>query len=159
MKAFQSSALDMAQDALNSAKQSGGDFGDYKLIENMAVFVANSIPKVEGERHILINQFVVFDASVMSLPKAQKSDYINMAMEMTKIEPMPIIEHSMFLEVASDLVVPVYVEKSLVEELEHLKESYGAEELANVKLRFAGIHVYNYSKGPAIVVESVAASK
>ncbi len=158
MNGFQSSALAMGQDILNAAMQKNGDFGDYQYIEDMPQFVADSQRLKDGTKEIQVDKFVVFDAQVMTLPEKQKTDYLYLAMSVAKVNPVPEVDHAMFVGVSEDVVLPVYVEQSVVKKFAKLHEQYGAEGFRNRKMRFAGIHVYNYSKGPAIVVESIAAA-
>lgn len=158
MSGFESS-LAMGQDILNAAIQKNEGYGDYTFIDDMAAFVHNNQPKKEGTREIQHNQLVVFDGKVKTHPEKQNVEYLQMAMEMVDLKPKPQVEDAMFIEVADAVVIPVYLDKSVVKEFERLYERYGAEGFRSTKLRFAGVHVYNYSKGPAIVVESMAASR
>ncbi|WP_460188329.1 hypothetical protein [Thiomicrorhabdus hydrogeniphila] len=159
MNGFQSNALAMGQDILASAMQKNGDYGDYQFIKNMPEFVKQNTPVKEGTKEIQVNKFVVFDAKVMTLPEKQSTDYLNLAISVAKINPLPVVEHTMFVGVSDKMIIPVYVEKSVVAEIQRLYKRYGGEGFRADKLRFAGIHVYNYSKGPAIVVESIAEAK
>ena len=157
----QSSAMALAQDALSSAMQKNGNFGDYQYIENMADFVAKNKPSKKGTKEIQVNKLVVFDGTVLSLPEKQKTDYLSLTMEVAKLNPKPVVEHSIFVEVSTEpqVVIPVYIVKSVAAELERFYKSYGATGFKNQKIRFAGVHIYNYNKGPAIVVESIASTK
>lgn len=158
MSGFQSS-LAMGQDILNAAIQKNEGYGDYAFIEDMAEFVKTNVPQKAGTREILHDKLVVFDAIVKTKPEAQDTEYLELAMAVIKINPKPEVEHGMFVEVAKDVVIPVYLEKSVVTEFDRLYERYGPEGFRDTKLRFAGVHIYNYSKGPAIIIESMAASR
>lgn len=159
MSLSQFDAMALAQDALSSAKQANNDFGDYQFIDDMAEFVNKSKPSKKGTKEIQINKLVVFDAEVKTLPEEQKSEYLYLAMSVAKINPVPEVDNSMFVQVAPDMVIPVYLENSVAKQIHDLYEKYGSEGFKGKKMRFAGIHIYNYSKGPAIIVESMAAAK
>lgn len=135
------------------------DFGDYTYVKDMVTYVNDNKPVKEGTRTIMPDTLLVFDGIVMSLPKAQKTDYLQEAMAISQISPRPLVEDGMFIKVGqkadgSDVVIPVYVDKSVVD-----AKTPNNPIKVNQKMRFAGFHIYNYSKGPAIVVESAVVLK
>lgn len=152
-------AIALGEDALNSAKQANKDFGDYRFIEDMAVFVKENKPLKEGTKTILHEKFVVFDGEIKTLPEEQKTDYLYLAMSVAKVSPVPEVDHMMYVEVAPDMVIPIYVENETAKQIHSLYKKYGSDGFRGVKMRLAGIHIYNYSKGPAIIVESISSSK
>ncbi|WP_319381304.1 hypothetical protein [Thiomicrorhabdus sp.] len=159
MSALSASSLAMAQDILSKAKQAHGDFGDYRYIEDMAEFVEQNKPMKEGTKEIQVNKLVVFDGVIKTAPEVQQTGYLQTALAVAKVDPVPQVKHMMFVEVAEDMVIPVYAAKEVVNEFNQLAKRYGVESFRGKNLRFAGIHVYNYSKGPAMVIESIAAVK
>lgn len=139
----------------DSAKsQQNSEFGDYTYIEDMVDYVEKNRLAKEGERTIYPDKLIVFDGEVMSLPKSQKTSYLQEALLVAKINPSPVVEDGIFIKVGkkddgSDIVIPVYVDKSVISDTAANKKIQVKQ-----KMRFAGIHIYSYSKGPAIVVES-----
>ena len=75
-------------------------------------------------------------------------EYLFTALSLMQVEPLPKVSHRMFVESAEGSVIPVYVEDAVVREIK-------AKVAVDTQANFAGYHVYNYSKGPAIVVDSV----
>ena len=134
---------------------------NYFFVKDMRDFVARNTvePEHKGKRYIIPDQYMVFDGKLMSMPKEQMTDYVKMAMGIAKVNPVPEVNHAMYIEVAENTVIPVYVAMETVKELVEIEKKYGFDNLQQSRLRFAGIHVYNYSKGPAIVVESLSSVK
>jgi hypothetical protein len=159
MSSLSASSLAMGQQILDKAIQANQGYGDYEHIQDMAAFVEKNKPMKAGTKEIQVQKFVVFDAVIKTTPEKQTTDYLHTAMAVAKVNPVPKVEHMMFVEVAKDTIIPVYVTDEVVNEFNTLAERYGTESFRNKTLRFAGIHVYNYAKGPALVIESMAQPK
>ena len=99
----------------------------------------------EGKKMIKMAVPVSFEAKMKRFPEEKKMAYIYTAMEMAGVNPLPEVEHRMFVESQQGRIIPVYVEKEAVKKLKAgLKEEDSA--------RFLAYHVYSYAKGPALLV-------
>lgn len=112
-------------------------------------FIESQITLLEtrgaGKKMITMGAPVSFEASLKRLPEAKKMRYVYVALEVGGAQPMPVVEHRMFIESKGGRIIPVYVEKAAVARINvGLKETQQA--------RFRGYHVYNYAKGPAILI-------
>lgn len=118
------------------------------FVGDMVRYVEQNKPVVAGSRVIFAAKRVAFDGRIVQGPKAQKVDYLYEAFAVVGNEPAPEVRHSMFVEIAEDRVIPVYVERSVADRL-----AAGVDPRARVRL--SGIHLYNYVRGPAIVIDAV----
>lgn len=107
------------------------------------------IGKAQAERvgkKIILNALPVsFNARMKRQPEQQTMAYIYTALGIVGMEPLPVVEHRMFVESDGGNIIAVYVEKNAVQLINQgLKE--------NQRARFDGYHIYNYARGPAIMV-------
>lgn len=109
-------------------------------------FIEQQKSSIKGNQKVITMAAPVsFTAKMKRFPEEKVMNYIYQAMEVSGVTPMPEVHHRMFIESAGGRIIPVYVEMNTVEKLQKgLKE----EQKAN----FIGYHVYNYAKGPAILV-------
>lgn len=107
---------------------------------------------VGGKKMITMATPISFDAKMKRLPEEKQMSYVYTAMQMAGVNPMPEVNHRMFVESNEGRIIPVYVEKNTVEKL---NKGLKVEE----KAEFIGYHVYNYSKGPAVLVVDFKPSK
>lgn len=104
-----------------------------------------AIAKSDAKRLIKMAAPVRFEAKMKRYPEERDMSYIYLALEVCGVDPLPEVGHRMFVESDGGNIIPVYVEKNVVDKLNNgLKEEESAE--------FIGYHVYSYSKGPAILV-------
>ena len=102
-------------------------------------------PLAKGKKIIMLAAPVSFRASLKRHPEEKNMSYVYTALAVSRVDPMPVIEHRMFIESDAGNIIPVYVEKNAVPRINaELKEEQQA--------LFRGYHVYNYAKGPAILV-------
>ncbi len=87
---------------------------------------------------------VRFGARIKQAPAKRKVEYLYTALSFFPLDPVPEVSHRMFLDTPGGHPLPVYVEDSLVKGLKRLGEG--------TAVIVSGFHVYNYSKGPAILV-------
>jgi len=119
--------------------------GDFKRIE-LDQFIVQQKGSIKGKQKVITMAAPVsFIAKMKRFPEEKQMNYIYQAMEVSRVTPMPEVHHRMFIESAEGRIIPVYVEKNAVEKL---KKDLKEEQQAN----FIGYHVYNYSKGPAVLV-------
>jgi len=99
----------------------------------------------EGKKVIKMGKPILFEAILKQYPDMREMSYVYTAMELARFDPIPEVEYRMFVESEAGVIHPVYVENSLVPEIQkQLREG----ELAT----FVGYHLYNYARGPAILV-------
>lgn len=97
------------------------------------------------QRIIKMADPVSFKARMKRYPEEKNMSYVYTALKMAGVEPLPTVDHRMFVESEQGRIIPVYVEKQAAAKLRTgLREEQSA--------RFMGYHVYNYAKGPAILV-------
>ncbi len=86
-----------------------------------------------------------FDAVMKRFPEERELSYIYKALELAGVDPLPEVNHRMFIESAEGRIIPVYIEKEAVKKV---KKGLKVEQ----KAHWMGYHVYSYAKGPAILV-------
>ncbi|WP_309400855.1 hypothetical protein [Cerasicoccus maritimus] len=120
------------------------DFVPVEFDELIAEAIAE-VEKFNGQKTIKPALPVRFKAKKKRDPEAKEMAYVYTALEVAGVTPLPDIQHRMFVESDSGDIIPVYVEKSAAERLTaELPDEASAE--------FVGYHLYNYTKGPAILV-------
>jgi len=98
-----------------------------------------------GKKVIFQSRPIAFEARLKRHPEEKEMSYIYTALSVSGVEPMPEVGHRMFIESDAGKIIPVYVEKRAVEIINNgLKE--------NDRTLFECYHVYNYAKGPAVLV-------
>ncbi len=106
------------------------------------------VKKTRSPQRIILNPYPVsFTAKLEALPRAQKAEYLNKAMGMMQMSQPPKVSRAVLLGHGVDGKLPAYIEEAAAERL--VKEAKAGE-----TRKFYAFHVYNYSKGPALVVVS-----
>ena len=121
--------------------------GEYRQV-NLDTFIATQRPAMAGTRTILVPSNVSFTGVLMEGPKPIKVSYLFEALSIMNVDPLPKVSHRMFVASREGKVMPVYVEDKA---LKAIRASLKVDEEA----LFKGYHVYNYSKGPAVVIEGI----
>jgi len=124
--------------------------GEYKGV-NLDEFITEQQPVSQGSKVILNPAHIKTIARLKSYPEKRQVQYLYTALSMMQVSPMPAVNHRMFIESTEGQIIPVYVEDIIAEEIQQ-----GIKLETTVLLK--GYHVYNYSKGPAIVIESVSSN-
>lgn len=106
--------------------------------------VAVARPEKAGTSAFFQPAPVRFGARVKQGPRKRKVEYLYTALSFFPLDPEPKVSHRMFLDTPGGHPLPVYVDDSQVKRLKRLA--------AGTPATFYGWHVYNYSKGPAILV-------
>ncbi|AFL72261.1 hypothetical protein [Thiocystis violascens] len=101
-------------------------------------------PEKKGTSAFFKPSPVRFGARIKQEPRKRDTDYLYTALSFFPLDPEPKVSHRMFVETPGGHILPVYVEDTQVEGIKRLGE--GTATL------FTGWHVYNYSKGPAILI-------
>lgn len=113
-------------------------------------YVEGQRPLKKGTTLLLQPRPVGFIASLKQYPAERQVRYLHEVLDMFPMEPRPEVRHRMFVTTPGGHIMPVYVEHSQVARIrEQLKED-------GEVVRFFGYHLYNYSKGPAILVTGFA---
>ena len=109
--------------------------------------VGKSRTEVPGQRIIFAPSPVKFRATLASLPTAQKADYLFTALSMMKISNPPKVTQRIGLDYGGEKAIAAYIDDSVADRL-------GKEAKAGQVLTFYAFHVYNYSRGPALLITS-----
>jgi len=109
-------------------------------------FIAEQQPLQDGKRFIVKPHGVLIQAELMSMPEKKSIKYAYTALMMMNINPLPSIDHRMFIRSAAGKVIAVYVEE---QGLQNINEQLKPGDTVS----FSGYHIYNYRLGPAIVIE------
>lgn len=113
-----------------------------------AVDLAELVRTVRTPQRIIISPTPIsFTAKLEALPRAQKTDYLNKAMGMMQMSQPPKVSQAILLGYGADGRLPAYIEEAAAARL-------AREAKAGETRKFYAFHVYNYSKGPALVVVS-----
>lgn len=115
---------------------------------DFAQLVASSRTPVPGQKIILRPSPVSFSATLLQMPVPQRSDYLRQVLALMQSTNTPKVEQRVVLGYAPDKGMPVYIEQAAAQRL-------AREAKAGERRRFYALHVYNYSKGPALVVTSL----
>lgn len=111
--------------------------------------VAGSRTEVPGQRIIFAPSAVKFRATLATLPAPQKADYLMAALSLMKVSNPPKVSQRIGLDYGGDKALAVYIDDSVAARL--------ANEVKPGEARtFYAFHVYNHSRGPALLVTSFA---
>lgn len=116
----------------------------FKAVE-LDAYIDTEKVQIKDKKLIKTLTPISFEAAVKRLPEKREMSYVYTALELAGFNPMPGVEHRMFVESGDGRVIAVYVEKGVVKKI---------DTLLNVDERalFFGYHLYSYNKGPAIMV-------
>ncbi len=118
---------------------------EFKAVDIDTFIVAEKGKVPKGKKLIKMAEPISFVASIKRLPEQRDMNYVYTALEVAGVHPMPKVEHRMFIETSAGRIFPVYVESNAAAKFsENLHEDEHVELL--------GYHLYNYAKGPAIMV-------
>lgn len=116
-------------------------------------YIKSQRPDKKDGKSILPIKRVTFDAILMSRPEAKEFQYIYLALELMRVDPLPVIKHQAFVQAEDGKVISVYLEEKFAMGLEnHI--NLGTIKIGD-SLNFKGYHSYNYKRGPAMVMEGL----
>lgn len=92
---------------------------------------------------------VAFTGTMKQMPEKMDFTYVHTVLSLINFQPVPVVEHRMFVETPGGKVFPVYVEKGAAAKM-HSLMNQGQE--AN----FFAYHLYNRKSGPALMVVDAA---
>lgn len=116
----------------------------YKDVDLKAL-VARSRTELPGQRIIFAPTPIRFRAVLGALPVAQKADYLHSALNMMKVSNPPQVRQRIGLDYGGETLLSAYIEE------EAAKRLVAAVKPGQVRTFYAW-HVYNYSRGPALLV-------
>lgn len=129
--------------------------GQFKKIDLDTFIAQNHVSKKmadKKQRAMLPPTAVQFTAKLMQAPKPGKFSLVYDALSLwPSDEPLPHIDHSAFLKADNGRVISTYVSKVAAEQLKSLYID------TPVDTHIYAIHIYNYAKGPRLVVIGAAA--
>ncbi|WP_415889028.1 hypothetical protein ACMXYV_13705 [Neptuniibacter sp. SY11_33] len=122
--------------------------GIYKSV-NLVQFVNKnqlSTQMAEKKQRLMIQpEPIQFQAQLMSMPKAGKFSLAYDALQLWQSESeLPTIDHSAFVGLQEGPVLGVYVTHEAAKMLRQIN--------LEVPTQFYAMHIYNYSKGPRLVI-------
>lgn len=114
---------------------------------------SNQIPidMVAAKKRVMLPPSAVqFDATLLQPPQPGKFSLIYDALSLWQSDaPLPDVNHSAFLKTDDQRVLAVYVSSAAAEQL---KDIAAQNVQAPQKSHIYAIHIYNYAKGPRLVV-------
>lgn len=118
----------------------------YKEVDLKAL-VARSRTELPGQRIIFAPTAIRFRAVLGALPVAQKADYLHTALSMMKVSNPPEVKQRIGLDYGGEKLLSAYIEEGTAQRL-------AAQVKPGQTRTFYAWHVYNYSRGPALLIIS-----
>ena len=99
---------------------------------------------------------ITFRGVLKTLPAKKPTGYLYTALNLMQVQPLPQVEYQVFIGAPGTPqqpgdVIAIYMDNRLAEAITALKESP-----IDSRATWYGYHIYNFSRGPAIVLENVA---
>lgn len=119
--------------------------GDYTAVE-----LATWVPVLRTPGRVILQpKPVSFRAEYLQGPRPQKAEYLQSALKMMQISEMPSVNQAVLLRYgpAESQQLVAYIESAAAQRLRQ-------ELKPGDRRQFFGFHVYNYAKGPALVITS-----
>lgn len=118
----------------------------YKDVD-LKQLVSGARTELPGQRIIFAPTAVRFRAVLAAMPAPQKTDYLKKALGMMGINNLGNISQRIGLDYGGEKALAAYIDDAAATRL-------GQEAKAGQPLQFYAYHVYNHSRGPALVVTS-----
>ncbi|MDR1936198.1 MAG: hypothetical protein LBS49_11585 [Candidatus Accumulibacter sp.] len=118
----------------------------YKEID-LKKLVADAHTDIPGQRVIFAPVAVRFKAVLAAMPAPQKTDYLKKALGLMGIDKLGSINQRIGLDYGGEKALAAYIDDGAAARLD--KEARPGQPLL-----FYAFHVYNHSRGPALVVTS-----
>ena len=123
---------------------------------DLQTFINNEKAAYQGKITIVPPLNLSFTGVLKTLSQKKTTGYLYTALQVMQISPLPAIEYQAFIGAPADgerggEVISVYIDNRLATALETLD----ANALINQRRTWYGYHIYNFSRGPALVLENV----
>lgn len=135
--------------------------GGYTLAEphqgiDLQTFINNEKAAYQGKITIVPPLNLRFSGVLKTLPQKKATGYLYTALQIMQVSPLPAVEYQAFIGAPASKegageVISVYIDNRLAEALQKLD----ANALIDQRLTWYGYHIYNFSRGPALVLENV----
>lgn len=134
--------------ALVASVAHAGRVGEaYEPVE-LGKFIKQNYPHKKNGKSIVPPKNISFYGEIMQLPTKGEFSYVYVALEVMKVTPLPNVSHQMYVSDDKGNVISMYVEK-------HAAEVFNKYLKLGQRPQFKGYHVYNYKRGPAIIIEGI----
>ena len=142
----QAQGLPAAAASSAAVDQAGDPAAAYKDVDLKAM-VASSRSEVPGQRIIFAPSPVKFRATLAAMPAPQKADYLKKALGMMGVGGTLQVSQRIGIGYGGDKALAAYIDDAAAARLSR-------EAKVGQQLNFYAYHVYNHSRGPALVVTS-----
>lgn len=126
--------------------QAGDPAAAYKGVD-LKTMVATSRSEVPGQRIIFAPSPVKFRATLAAMPAPQKADYLKKALGLMGVGGTLQVSQRIGIGYGGDKALVAYIDDTAAARL-------AREAKVGQQLDFYAYHVYNHSRGPALVVTS-----
>lgn len=140
------SALAQSQPAAAASSAPADPAAAYKDVD-LKTMVGNSRSEVPGQRIIFAPSPVKFRATLAAMPAPQKADYLKKALSMMGVGGTLQVSQRIGIDYGGDKALAAYIDDAAAARLTR-------EARIGQQLNFYAYHVYNHSRGPALVVTS-----
>lgn len=115
----------------------------------------------QGKIVIVLPVNLRFTGVLKALPAKKNTGYLQTAFQVLRVAPLPKVQYQAFMGAPGDVdkpgdVIAIYMDNQLAEKI---TQRFGVSPLANPLINrravWYGYHIYNFSRGPAIVLENV----
>ena len=137
---------DVPAGTAQAAQGEGSPATTYKSVE-LKELVAGARTELPGQRIIFAPTAIRFRAVLAAMPVPQKTDYLKQALGMMGISNLGNINQRIGLGYGGDKALAAYIDDTAASRL-----TQGAK--PGQSLQFYAYHVYNHSRGPALVITS-----
>lgn len=118
----------------------------YKTVE-LDKLISGARKENDPRRYMIQPYGVQFTAQLQTAPKPGTFKLVYDALNFWDMKPLPEVTYSAFVRTPEGEVISVYIEKQAAQRmLEHLKPGEPTT--------FYALHIYNYSKGPRLLLMS-----
>jgi hypothetical protein len=115
-----------------------------------------SLKMVKAKQRLMLPPSPIqFKAKLMQAPKPGKFSLVYDALQLWPSEqPLPEISHSAYLQADNKQVIAVYVSTAAAKQMQQLfsEQKSKTETNAPINAHIYAMHIYNYAKGPRLVV-------
>lgn len=138
-------ATPAAPAASTAAANAKSPKAEYRPVE-----LAAWVPALRSPTRIILQPSgVSFNAELAGMPRPQKADYLQQALRTMQVSEPPQVGHAVLLKfgAAAEQQLVAYVDQ-------HAAERMQRELRVGERREFFAFHVYNFSRGPALVITS-----